>query len=193
MKRDEKHSVKLKGGCLCQQWPALLSLQIYFQGWKPWRVGLGPETQPWSFTCTGKKTCRQKYLPVWIHYLQFKLKTSPRYCFASYHVPLDTCAITAKPRGLHGVGPTTAWESPWLAPAFHGCPRQPPLPTASAVQGSASRQQSYLCREAPHLLNALLLPFTIRTKNYTFLCISSMLIKQSKDEHAALYDTVEET
>lgn len=52
MKRDEKRSVKLWGGCLCAPVTnSLLSLHIHFKAERNWRVGLGLETQLWSFPC----------------------------------------------------------------------------------------------------------------------------------------------
>lgn len=96
---------------------------------------------------------------------------------------LHTMPLLTPAQFRHGVEPTTAQQSPWPAPALHSCPCQPPLPTASAVQGSAPQQIIPLIISAESL-NSLLLPFTIQS--YTkLLCICSVLTEQSKNEHTA--------
>lgn len=102
----------------------------------------------------------------------------------SWHLHNSSKAVGFAWSGAHhGSGKPTA------ASSIPDCPHLPPLPLASAGQGSAPRQQSHLWSSlqsaCTHLLSSLLPPFPIQTQSYTFLCICSMLLEQSKDEHTA--------
>lgn len=141
MKRDGKCSVKWG------EWVAMSTVSeftcwvyTYILRLNTWRVGLGPETQLWSFPCCG------------IHWEQ------------NMQAKLFTCPSKATLSGLLHRSLIFLW-----------------LLLHRALPFSNDTSNHHLYREAPSLINSFLLPFTIQTKIYTFLCIYSMFLKQSED------------
>lgn len=96
-------------------------------------LGSRDTTLAFSALCnnTGKKTCRLNYLLAWNHYLQFKLKASSGYSFASYHALVTPLQITVKSWGLLGVEPIAAPEKPGTGRGvrwWQEHPKKAPLP-----------------------------------------------------------------